>query len=285
MSGLMDAREQVIDTTGGGRLAVTRWRAEGPTVVLLHAGVTDQRSWTAVAVALAHEQVDVVAYDRRGFGASPAAETTSAFTHVADLMEVLDHLALDQVVLVGNSMGGVLALDAALLHPDRVTGVVLIGAAVSGMTDDDTPFDWRPDTATAHLIDKADDASLSTGDRLRALAHLWLDGPASTEGRVGGEARTLFSEMNRDIVDVDETGPTGDAGVDAWTRLPELTVPVLSTWGELDLPCDIPFYEETARRIGQRPGRVLPKVAHLPGLEQPQLVAHLIGDELGRLQQ
>jgi pimeloyl-ACP methyl ester carboxylesterase len=139
----MDARERVVNTTDGGRLAVTRWQAEGPTVVLLHAGVTDQRSWTAVAGALAHEQVDIVAYDRRGFGASPAAETTSAFTHVADLMEVLD-----QVVLVGNSMGGALALDAALLHPDRVTGVVLIGAAVSGMTDDDTPFDWRPDTAT-----------------------------------------------------------------------------------------------------------------------------------------
>jgi pimeloyl-ACP methyl ester carboxylesterase len=281
----MDARERVVNTTDGGRLAVTRWQAEGPTVVLLHAGVTDQRSWTAVAGALAHEQVDIVAYDRRGFGASPAAETTSAFTHVADLMEVLDHLALDQVVLVGNSMGGALALDAALLHPDRVTGVVLIGAAVSGMTDDDTPFDWRPDTATAHLIDKADDTSLSTDDRLRALAHLWLDGPASTEGRVGGGARTLFSEMNRDVIDVAETGPTGDAGVDAWTRLSELTVPVLSTWGEFDLPCDIPFYEETARRIAQRPGRVLPKVAHLPGLEQPQLVAHLIGDELGRLRQ
>jgi pimeloyl-ACP methyl ester carboxylesterase len=91
--------------------------------------------------------------------------------------------------------------------------------------------------------------------------------------------------MNRDIIDVAETGPTGDAGVDAWTRLSELTVPVLSTWGELDLPCDIPFYEETARRIAQRPGHVLPKVAHLPGLEQPQLVAHLIGDELGRLRQ
>mgnify|MGYP003289324712 CR=1 FL=1 len=274
----MDVQQLVLSTADGGRLAVTRWPGAGPAVVLLHAGVADSRSWTAVAEALLDDGLDIVAYDRRGFGASPAAEPTSTFTHVADLIEVLDDLALDQVFLVGNSMGGALALDAALLHPDRVTGALLVGAGVSGMTDEDTPFDWQPDPASGPLIERADDPSLSVDARIRALAHLWLDGPAAVEGRVDGEARALFQTMNRTILEVGAPHSAGDAGVDAWTRLSELTVPVLSTWGELDLPCDLPFYEETARRIGQGPGRVLPAVAHLPGLEEPELVAGLIRD-------
>lgn len=275
----MDAQQHVLSTADGGRLAVTRWPAEGPAVVLLHAGVADSRSWAAVADALVDDGLDVVAYDRRGYGASPAADPTSTFTHVADLIEVLDDLALEQVFLVGNSMGGAVALDAALLHPDRVTGVLLVGAGVSGMTDEDTPFDWQPDPASGPLIDRADDPSLSVDARIRALTHLWLDGPGTAEGRVGGPPRTLFEAMNRTILDVAAPESAGDAGVDAWTRLSELTVPVLTTWGEHDLPCDLPFYEETARRIGQGPGRVLPAVAHLPGLEEPELVAQLIRDE------
>lgn len=220
--------------------------------------------------------LDRVAYDRRGYGDTPAATPSSSFTHVDDLIRLLDELALEQVLLVGNSMGGALAIDAALLHPDRVSGLVLIGAAVSGMTDEDTPFDWEADDASAPLMARADDHDLTADDRIRALAHLWLDGPVAREGRVAGDARDLFVEMNRTILAVDAPGSAGDAGIDAWTRLDEVTAPVLCTWGELDLPCDIPFYEETARRIGQGPGQVLPAVAHLPGLEQPTLVAEII---------
>ncbi|TYC99527.1 alpha/beta hydrolase [Arthrobacter echini] len=179
-------------------------------------------------------------------------------------------------------MGGTLAIDAALLHPDRVSGLVLIGAAVSGMTDEDTPFDWEADDASAPLMARADDRDLTADDRIRGLAHLWLDGPVAREGRVAGDARDLFVEMNRTILAVDAPGSAGDAGTDAWTRLNELRLPVVCTWGELDLPCDISFYEETARRIGQEGGQVLPAVAHLPGLEQPALVADLVRDAARR---
>lgn len=273
----MDAQQIVVTTAAGGRLAVTRRLGEGPAVVLLHAGVADSRSWTGVAEALG-EEFETIAYDRRGFGASPTAEDESAFTHVGDLIEVLDALQLDEVFLVGNSMGGGLAIDAALLYPDRVMRVLLLGSAVTGMTDDDTPFDWQPDAASAPLIDRATDESLSTDAQIQALAHLWLDGPAAAEGRVGGAPRALFESMNRIILDVGASDSAGASDTDAWTRLGDLTMPVVSAWGELDLACDLPFYEESARRIGQGPGRLLPGVAHLPGLERPDLVARLIRD-------
>lgn len=272
----MDAQHHLVPVSDGSQLAVTRWPGTGPAVVLLHAGVADRRSWSAVAEALHGDGLDLIAYDRRGFGDTPAAADTSSFTHVDDLLQAIDALALDRVLLVGNSMGGALALDTALLHPDLVSGLVLIGAAVSGMTDEDTPFDWQPDEASASLMTRADDPNAPDDDRIRALAHLWLDGPDAPEGRVAGKARDLFEAMNRRILAIAAPDSAGGAGVDAWTRLGDVSVPVLCAWGELDVPCDVPFYEETARRIGQGTVRVLPGAAHLPGLEQPALIAEMI---------
>jgi pimeloyl-ACP methyl ester carboxylesterase len=276
----MEAEQRSIRTPDGTQIALTRRHGRGPSVVFLHAGVADRRAWDTVAEALDADDLDVVTYDRRGYGGTPAAVDPSSFTHVDDLVAVLDGLGLDQVLLVGNSMGGALALDMALLHPSRVTGVVLIGAGVSGMTDEDTPFDWVLDPATEPLLERAEDSRGDVDDRIAALAHLWLDGPAAPEGRVGGAARALFVEMNRRILDVAAPDSAGDAGVDAWSRLGEVSVSVRSTWGDLDIPADLPFYEETARRLGQDPALVLPGVAHLPGLEQPDLVAELVRDAL-----
>lgn len=146
------------------------------------------------------------------------------------------------------------------------------------MTGEDTPFDWQPDSASAPLIDRADDESLSVDVRVRTLAHLGLDGPGTVEGRIGGTTRMLFERMNCNILKVAASDSEGDAGIDAWARLAELTVPMLSTCRDFDFLCDVPFYEETARRIDQLPGQVLAGMAHVPGIEERELVAQLISD-------
>ncbi|MET0447189.1 MAG: alpha/beta hydrolase [Aeromicrobium sp.] len=276
----MDTELLTVPAGDGAPIAVTRTRGSGRTVVLLHAGVADRRAWNGVIEALGPDDLDLVAHDRRGFGDTPAAEDPTSFTHVDDLVAVLDGLGIDQALLVGNSMGGALALDTALLHPSRVAGLVLIGAAVSGMTDDDTPFDWELDAATAPILERAEDAALDADARIPALAHLWLDGPTAPEGRVGGAARELFMTMNRRILEIAAADGAGESGTDAWTRLGEVSAPALCTWGDLDIPADLPFYEETARRLGQGPAQVLSGVAHLPGLEQPAVVAELVRSAL-----
>ncbi|MCL3816977.1 alpha/beta fold hydrolase [Aeromicrobium wangtongii] len=278
----MTTEQLSVTAADGTQIAATRRRGAGQTVVLLHAGVADRRAWDSVSELLGADGLDPVAYDRRGYGDTPAANDSSAFTHVDDLVAVLDGLGIGRALLVGNSMGGALALDAALLHPSRIAGLVLIGAAVSGMTDDDTPFDWQLDPTTAALLEPAEDPDVETEERIAALAHLWLDGPAAPAGRVGGPARELFATMNRQILQIGAPDDAGDSGVDAWTRLGEVSVPALCAYGDLDLPPDLPFYEETARRLGQGPARVLPGVAHLPGLEKPELIAGLVRDLLLR---
>lgn len=94
----------------------------------------------------------VVAYDRRGFGETPPS--AGPFSHVEDLFAVLDHVPDGPAWLVGAPAGGRIALDAAILAPARVAGLVLLGTAVSGAPEpeldaDTERFDTLLDQATA----------------------------------------------------------------------------------------------------------------------------------------
>src|SRR5918997_4956790 len=111
-----------------------RWDGEGPPLVLLHAGIADRRVWRDVVPLL---DAPVVAYDRRGFGETPPGP--EGFAHLDDLFAVLDATVAEPPWLVGNSMGGALALDAAVTAPERLAGLVLIAPAVSGEPDPEEP--------------------------------------------------------------------------------------------------------------------------------------------------
>jgi pimeloyl-ACP methyl ester carboxylesterase len=249
-------------------LAGQRWEGDGAPVVLLHAGVADRRVWRDVAERL---RGPVVAYDRRGFGETPPS--SAQFTHVGDLIAVLDAVADGPAWLVGNSMGGAVAIDATLSAPDRVAGLVLIAPAVSGEPE---PDELDPDTlriigGLEAAGEKGDVAELG---RLHAL--LWLDGPAGPEGRVGGRARELALEMNERILRNDVPDEVGAGDVDAWSRLEEIRVPTTVMWGDRDVPAGIETCRATAARVPGARTHVLAGAAHLPALEQPAELAAAI---------
>ena len=259
----------------GGSLAATRWGAGDPVVVLLHAGIADRRAWHDVAPRLAGT---VAAYDRRGYGETPPPGA-EPFTDLGDLGAVLDAVADGRPAwLVGNSMGGALALDAALEQPERVAGLALIAPAVSGAPEpDEALFD-------ADLLRIAEGFEHVSGveERNELEIRLWLDGPSSPPGRVGGPARELALAMNAVPLGHDLDEEAGAGPVDAWSRLEEIACPVAVACGELD----VSFVVEQAARIAERiPGalhRPLPGVAHLPSLERPDLVAELIEEVVRR---
>lgn len=85
----MPMSENLVVSRGRARLIGERWPGPDPAVVLLHAGVTDRRSWHAVAACL-DGQATVISYDRRGFGET--APSTETFSHVEDLLAVLDEV-------------------------------------------------------------------------------------------------------------------------------------------------------------------------------------------------
>ncbi|MGT2427185.1 alpha/beta fold hydrolase [Amnibacterium kyonggiense] len=254
----------------------------GTPVVLLHAAVADRRSWLAVLDELADDALDLIAVDRRGYGGTPAGP--EPFTHLDDLVAVLDAAGADRAVVVGNSMGGALALDLALTAPERVASVLLIGAGVTGMTDEGESIGWTPDAATGAILGALERAERAEDveEQVRLELHLWLDGPAAPEGRVGGAPRELAADMDRRILASGTHRDAGGSDLDTWHRLGEIRTPVLATWGDLDLPPDQPFYALTAERLGDAEARVLPGVAHLPSLERPEVVADLVREAVAR---
>lgn len=201
--------------------------------------------------------------DRRGFGKT--SYEPEAYCDEDDLLAVLDAVDASAAVLVGNSQGGRVAIDFALAHPSRVAALVLITPAVSG-----APYPVPLPEHTARL-DAAIEAASEAGDVdavNRLEAHLWLDGPSAAEGRVGGEARALFMDMNRRVLVAASPGQQC-APEPAYDRLAAIAAPVSVIVGALDLQYILDKAQYIVVSVPHGTRVVMPEVAHLPQLEQP----------------
>jgi pimeloyl-ACP methyl ester carboxylesterase len=262
----MSSNRQI--TSGQARLAA-QVVGHGDPVVFLHAAVCDSRMWRAQLDAVGAEN-KAIAYDRRGFGETRAAKED--FSAVADLMAVIDVVGDGApTILVGCSQGGRVALDTALLHPSHVRALVLIAPAVSG-----APEPIHPPDIEGLMAGLKDAEQVGDLERVNAIkAHLWLDGPLQPEGRVTGEARRLFLDMNGIALRSPPVGPNLDVAP-AFHRLGEISTPSLVIWGDLDFPHIQERCRHVAATMPNGSGHVLTGMAHLPSLEQPTEITNLL---------
>ena len=98
----------------------------GRAVVLLHGMKFQAETWRELGTLaqLADQGLRVLAVDMPGFGRSPARPLPPGEV----VHRLLDKLDIDRAVLVGPSMGGRIALEYAIAHPERLAGLVLVGA-------------------------------------------------------------------------------------------------------------------------------------------------------------
>ncbi|WP_193335200.1 alpha/beta fold hydrolase [Devosia beringensis] len=241
---------------------------EGLPVVFLHAGVCDKRMWSQQMLAVAEAGWHAIAYDRRGYGETESAD--EKFGHVEDLEALLEEFGIHAAVLVGCSLGGGLAIDFALRHPGRVIGLVLIGTSVTGAP-------WSTTEAEA-MIEAAEEDAFERGDRdmlNKVQAHEWLDGPRAQSGRVGGDARALFLEMNSLALNKPDLG--GEVRPpNAWQRVAEIAAPSLLLVGDQDFTALIDRHEHLSEEMPNAFAAVLENVAHIPTLERPDLVNSML---------
>jgi len=229
-----------------------------PDVLLIHAGVTDQRSWSHVVARLPDHRC--LTYDQRGYGRTTYA-LEDGWSQVDDAIAVLDAYDVSSAVVIGCSMGGRGALHLALVRPERVRALVLIAPAVTGGPADE----YEPEVQA--LSDASDEAwerkDYAEVNRIDAV--VWLDGPL-TPDRVQGEARELFLDMNRIAIEAEEPGERRD-DAQAWDRLGEIAVPTLLMIGDLDLKYLKDHAAHAAASIPNARLVQLAGVAHLPHLE------------------
>jgi 3-oxoadipate enol-lactonase len=215
------------------------------------------------------ERHRVVRYDLRGFGESPLPG--GPFSYVADLRALLDELEIEQAAVVGNSLGGKVALELALTHPERVSALVLVGAALGGAHR----------SAELEAFGEAEDALLETGDLDEAVElnlRTWLDGPRRERSPVDVETRRWVGAMQRRAFEVllrahemeSPPGPVEWLDPPGATRLAEIVAPTLVVVGEEDLGDFIAIADLLAELIPGARKVVVRGAAHLPGVERPE---------------
>jgi pimeloyl-ACP methyl ester carboxylesterase len=234
---------------------------EGIPVIFLHAGVADSRMWEPQVSAFA-KQFDVIRPEMRGFGKSDLPPRP--WSPHGDLYALVEELQLKPAHLIGCSMGGMLALDFALDHPERVSKLVLVDSGPSGQ-----PHRAEHDSLFAEV-----EAAEKAGDHValnEAEAHLWLDGPYRPMGYVRQELRDLFLDMNGANMDNEwSSAPREHLEPPAFGRLSEVKAPTLVVVGDKDLEPLLENADLLASSIKGARKAVIHDAAHLPSLEHPE---------------
>ncbi len=264
--------ERFIDVPGG-RLAVHDF-GEGPAMVLLHASIVDAWSWEPLTPFLLDAGHRVVAFDRRGIGGSTTADV--AYSDRADVIAVLDALAIDRACLVGNSIGGTIAIDTAVEHPERVAALVAIGASLAGYRVDPTPEEAALFAELERLEEHGEPEEVADLD-----VRLWLDGPHQPVERVPTEIRDVTRDMALEVARAqrDPARPSGRAiplDPSAGKQLERLTMPVLAIAGALDVSDVAPVARHLEAEVPTARALIMPDVAHLIALEAPDALAAVI---------
>jgi 3-oxoadipate enol-lactonase len=109
-------------------------RGRGQAVVLIHGHPFNRRMWAPQLAALAGE-LRLVAPDLPGYGSSPPVSPKITMRELADaVLGVLDTAEVERAAIVGLSMGGLVAMELGLAHPDRVEGLVLAATTAAPVT-------------------------------------------------------------------------------------------------------------------------------------------------------
>ncbi|RKS05167.1 pimeloyl-ACP methyl ester carboxylesterase [Nocardiopsis sp. Huas11] len=253
---------------------------EGPAVVLVHAAAADRRMWDHAFTALAG-RYRVVRYDWRGYGESDDAEGPVA--HYRDLLALLDALDIGRAALVGSSMGGAHAVDAALVAPDRVGALALV---CPGMTGRAWPPEFveagrrvvagavAPERMAIYRAGNADPDPADVAAMAEAQARFMVVGPDRVPEDLSAQAWERALLMYRALFRRAWSGPPTEMvwpDPPAEGRLTEIGVPVLVVKGLSDVP---QVQDVAAQYAAGIPGARLlemPDTGHLPPVEHPQV--------------
>jgi pimeloyl-ACP methyl ester carboxylesterase len=232
-------------------------------------------------VAALTPEYTVHAIDLPGFGSSskPLPASYNAQFFARHVLRFMDTLAIDRAHLVGNSMGGRVAIEVGLHAPSRVHTLSLLAPSMAFKRG----REWsplirllRPELAAIphvlrsnqvrdrfwNMIAEPDSLDPAVGD---IAADEFLRTYRSRTARIAfyAAARQIYLEA-----------PDGQRGF--WTRLPKLRPPALFIWGSEDPLVPARFSRHVAEALPDAPQVVLPHCGHVPQIELPERTHGLI---------
>lgn len=259
-------------TVDGARIAYDD-EGSGPAIVLIHAGVAARGMWDEVAAQLTDDH-RVIRYDLRGFGET-VEDTEQEWRADTDLIGVMDAAGVDRAVVVGVSMGGGAALDAAVSFPERVRGVVAVNPGLSGFKSDDGEWAITRFKAMNPLWHAGDFEGVA-----RLEIEVWLAGPHRSLDDMPTDKIARMRDWLLASYTKEPFSRQQDLDPPTATRLGDIGVPVLAVLGELDLPSLAAAVDHIAAEVPTATKAVIAGTAHLSPWEQPEKFVRILREWL-----
>jgi pimeloyl-ACP methyl ester carboxylesterase len=248
----------------------------GKPLILIHSYPAHCEVWQPQIAAFSPHR-RVIAYDVRGLGKTEAPTSAAAYSQersIADLLGLLDVLKIPKADICGLSMGGNIALNFSIRHPDRVSSLIVTGTGAG--TDDGSAF--------ARVANGWADIAESQGMEAFGKALVVLPVFAEYADRGPEQYRRLWGLLTSHTAhgvahtarQVLAKRPTISALVPHLKALPVTTLIMV---GSEDTAC-LAAGEVMAANIPNVRHHVIPKTGHFSNLEEPETVNRLIADFL-----
>lgn len=242
-------------------------QGEGDTAVfLLHGVGGGKEAWACNQPTLASQGFRTVAWDMPGYGASASLSPCTNALLADALKTLIAHVGARRNVLLGHSMGGMIAQELAALHPTLVHGLILYSTS---------PAFGKADGAWQQQFLQSRFAPLDQGLGMAGLAKQLVPTMFASDADPAriAEAAALMAGVPAESYRAALSAIVSFNRLDA---LGDIAVPTLCLAGALDLNAPPAVVEKMASRIPGAAYVCLPQVGHIANLEQPELFNHAV---------
>ncbi len=228
-----------------------------PPILLIHGAGGSRLDWPGVLRRIPGRRVLTVDLPGHGKSSGPGRERMTDYA--ADLAGLIEGLAIRRVVVVGHSMGGAVALQLALSYPDRVAGLILLGAGAR--------LRVHPDILNGIVSDPASTTALIISQEYAA-----------------GTAQASLDRGQRLMQAVDPTVIHSDFiacdAFDVMAQLGQIAAPTLVIVGAEDRLAPVKYSEYLAKNMPRARLVVIERAGHMVMLEQPEAVSKAVQEWL-----
>ena len=280
-------RHRVVDLNGP--VHYLDFGGSGTPLLMVHGLGGSALNWMDVGPEIAREH-HAIAVDLAGFGQTPLFNRSAAVGANAEIVHsVIENVIGEPVILVGNSMGGHIAVLEAAAHPKWVTALVLVDPAIPGvhvrrpdptmlgiMTALSIPglaenlLEWRTrEYGPARLVKET--LALVCADPSRVSPEL-----VEAHVRLTEERTHLGRQNGRSFLQASRSIGLRMADPRFWTRVAQVQAPALLIHGSLDRLIPIAAAREMSRRRPDWTFEVLDGVGHVPMMETPALFMDVV---------
>jgi 3-oxoadipate enol-lactonase len=235
-------------------------RTPSPAVVFIHGIGGSARVWSPQMASFAVSGFAPVALDLPGYGGRPPVQAMDFDALAADVEAAIDQSGLSRPILVGHSMGGMIAQTALRRRPDGYSAAVLVCTSPAfGNADGGFQKTFVADRL----------GPLDAGKSMADLAPKMVDRMIGPAANPAGRAHAV-EVMSAVPADTYRAAVRCLVGFDERANLGKIAVPVLCLAGEKDPNAPAAVVERMAGKIPGARYVCLPRVGHLPNLEAAQ---------------